>query len=158
MGSEVVLLMHPAAGVLGVIAAVWVFVETLNARGSSSSRVVIASVAAAVMIWLSYLVGGYWYVTEYGADKALIKAGPWPFAHSFVTETKEHIFFTLLLLATYLPIAVLASRKAASRGTSVLILWTSGLVALLGLSMEGMGAVMNLGVKVALLAKQAVGG
>src|SRR6266496_3889647 len=115
MWNELILLAHPTFGALGILAAVWVFVETLNARESNQARIRVAALVAAAFIWVSYLVGGYWYVTSYAADKARIIAGPWPFAHNFFMETKEHVFLGLLLLATFLPIAVYNS-LATSKG------------------------------------------
>jgi len=153
MSKEIILMLHPTFGVLALVAAVWVFVEALNASEANISRLRSASVLAAILIWLAYIVGGYWYVIFYGGDKALIKAGPWPFAHGFVMETKEHLFLTLLLLGTFLPIAAYGDvvKKKVTRN---LVLWTSALVVLLGLAMEGAGALISMGVKVALLAKQ----
>ena len=104
-------------------------------------------------MWLAYLIGGYWYVLYYGADKALIKSGPWPFAHGFFMETKEHVFLMLLLLATFLPIAAYG-KLVEFRSSRILVLWTSALVVLMGLAMEGAGAFISMGAKVALLAKQ----
>ena len=37
--------------------------------------------------------------TFYPATKTLVKAGSWPWAHSIIMETKEHIFLFLPLLA-----------------------------------------------------------
>lgn len=150
MSKELILMIHPTFGVLALIAAVWVFAETLNASHANNGRIRSASVMAAILIWLAYLVGGYWYVVFYGGDKAIIQAGPWPHAHSFFMEVKEHVFLSLLLLATFLPIAAwgdvvnnLSARKV--------VLWTSALVVLLSLAMEGAGAFISMGVKVALL-------
>jgi hypothetical protein len=152
MSKEMILMLHPTFGVLAMIAAVWVFVEALNASDGNIARLRRVSVLAAVLLWLAYIVGGYWYVLYYGGDKALIKAGPWPFAHGIFMETKEHLFLTLLLLGTFLPIAAYGDvvRKKVTRN---LVLWTSALVVLMGLAMEGAGALIGMGVKVALLAK-----
>jgi len=152
MSNEMVLLLHPTFGVLAIIASVWVFVETLNTSDANVSRIRNASVLAAVLIWLAYIVGGYWYVVYYGGDKAIIKAGPWPFAHDFFMETKEHLFLMLLLLATFLPIAA-ADEIVKKRAARTVVLWTSALVVLMGLAMEGAGAFISMGTKVGLLAK-----
>ena len=152
MSNELILLAHPTVGALGILAAVWVFVEALNASSRNRTRIRVASLAVACLIWASYVVGGYWYVTFYYADKARIVAGPWPFAHSVFMETKEHVFLMLLLLATFLPIAAFGD-IIVSRGARNLVLWSSALVVLIGLSMEGAGAFIAMGVKVALLAK-----
>ena len=153
MSQELVLMMHPTFGVLALVASVWVFVEALNAREANHGRIRTASILTAILIWLAYIVGGYWYVVFYGGDKEIIKAGPWPFAHSFFMETKEHLFFMLLLLATFIPIAAY-SDVVRSRATRVVVLWSSALVVLMSLAMEGAGAFISMGVKVALLAKE----
>ncbi len=153
MSKEFILMLHPTFGVLALIAAVWVFVDTLNATDTNSGRIRNMSVLVAVLMWLTYIAGGYWYVVFYGGEKAIIKQGPWPFSHSFYMEMKEHVFLMLLLLSTYLPIVAwndivnqLPSRK--------LLLWTSAIVIVLSLVMEGAGAIIIMGVKVSLLASQ----
>jgi hypothetical protein len=152
MFKDYELLIHPTFGVLGMIAAVWVFVEALNAREDNLGRMRFAAKTSTVMIWLSYLTAGYFYVLYYGADKALIKAGPWPWAHSLMMETKEHVFFLVLLLATLLPMVVKGpvDKSAALRKVT---LWTSAGIALVALAMEGAGAFISMGVKLALMAK-----
>lgn len=152
MSEQIILMMHPTFGVLAMIAAVWVFVDTLNASSANDERVRSVSKLAAVLMWLTYVVGGYWYVTYYGGDKAIIKAGPWAFAHSLFMESKEHLFLMLIMLATFLPIAA-SGGVAGKPGNRTLVLWTSALVILMALAMEGAGAFINMGVKVALLAK-----
>jgi len=151
MSKEMLLMIHPTFGVLAIIASVWVFVEALNASEANIARLRNAGVLVAVLVWLAYIIGGYWYVVYYGGDKAIIKAGPWPFAHSFFMETKEHLFITLLLLASYLPIATFGD-VVNKPGTRNLVLWTSALVVLMGLAMEGAGAFISMGAKVALIA------
>jgi len=153
MSKEMILMIHPTFGVLAIIAAVWVFVETLNASEANVARLRNASVLVAVFIWLAFIVGGYWYVVFYGADKTIIKAGPWPFAHGIFMETKEHLFLTLLLLATFLPIAAFGE-VVQKRVTRNLVLWTSALVVFIGLAMEGAGAIISMGAKLALQANQ----
>ena len=152
MSNELVLMLHPTFGVLALVASVWVFVDTLNASEANTGRIRTASILTAVLMWLAYIVGGYWYVVYYGGDKAIIKAGPWPFAHAFFMETKEHLFLMLLMLATFLPIAA-SSDIVKKRATRLTVLWTSALVALMVLAMEGEGAFISMGAKVALLAK-----
>ncbi|WP_159588886.1 hypothetical protein [Chelativorans xinjiangense] len=152
MSKELILMIHPAVGVLGVLAAVWVFAETLNASADNIGRIRTASLLSAAFIWLAYVVGGYWYVVNYAADKALIKAGPWPFAHEFFMEAKEHVFLSLLLVATLLPIATFADLKS-NRPARLLVYWSSAIVVALGLGMEGAGAFIAMGAKVALAAQ-----
>ncbi len=153
MPPEISLILHPTFGMLAVLAAVWVFVEVLNAREGSLRRIRLASLGVAALLWLAYVSGGYWYVVHYAADKAVIKAGPWPFAHGFFMEAKEHLFFSLLLLGTYLPMAASDSRLPGDQGVRRLLLTVALLVVLLGLAMEGMGAVISLGVREGLMAR-----
>lgn len=108
--------------------------------------------AAAAFMWLAFAIGGYWYVVFYKVDKAIILKGPWPFAHSFFMETKEHMVIMLLVLVTYLPIAT-ANNLAANKDARRLVLWVAGMIALVALMMEGEGAMIAMGAKVALLAK-----
>ncbi|MBI3436854.1 MAG: hypothetical protein HY056_17520 [Proteobacteria bacterium] len=152
MSSDLILLAHATFGALAILAAVWVFVEALNAKGENQGRIQSASLATAGFIWAAYLFGGYWYVLFYGADKARIVSGPWPFAHNFFMETKEHVFLGLLLLATFLPIAAF-NNIADSRGARTLVIWCAAFVVLIGLAMEGAGAFISMGVKLALIAK-----
>jgi hypothetical protein len=150
--NQLILMAHVFFGVMCLLAAVWVFVDVLHASAANQARIMRMSYAAAVVMWLSYLIGGYWYVVFYKADKSIILKGPWLFAHNFVMETKEHLVILLLLLSTYLPIAA-ANNLAANRGARQVVLWVSGMMALLALLMEGDGAIVAMGVKVALLAK-----
>src|SRR5206468_2387119 len=103
--SELILFAHPTFGVLGILSAVWVFVEALNASEANAVRLRLAASMAAAFIVLSWILGGYWYVHYYAPEKVLILKGPWPWAHSLVMEIKEHLFFIPLLLALYLPLA-----------------------------------------------------
>src|SRR5215469_3618616 len=127
--SDVILFAHPTFGVLGILASVWVFVEALNASEENAARLRWAAFAVTGCIALAWVLGGFWYVNYYYADKAVILKGPWPWAHDFFMETKEHLFFIPLLLAIYLPIV--ATRKLASNATArAMVLVVSGFVVL----------------------------
>jgi len=151
--NEILLMFHVLFGVACIITAVWLFVDVLHASEANLNRIRGLSWAAAIFMWLAFLIGGYWYVTFYPADKAIILKGPWPFAHSFFMETKEHLVIMLLLLASYLPVAA-ANNLAANKEARRLVLGVLAVIALLGLMIEGHGAVIAMGVKVALLAGQ----
>jgi len=151
--NEIILMFHVLFGVACIITAVWLFVDVLHASEANLNRIRWMSRAAAVFMWLAFLIGGYWYVVSYPVDKAVILKGPWPFAHSYFMETKEHLVIMLLLLATYLPIAA-ANDLAANPAARRLVLWVTAGIALLGLMIEGHGAIIAMGVKVALQAGQ----
>jgi hypothetical protein len=150
--NQLILLSHVFFGVACIIASVWIFVDVLHASPANQKRIRRMSRAAAAMMWLSFIIGGYWYVVFYKADKSIILKGPWPFVHNFFMETKEHLVITLLLLATYLPIAA-CNDLGANAGARQVALCVCGMIVLLGLMMEGEGGIIALGVKVALLAK-----
>ena len=150
--NEMVLMAHVFFGMLCIIFSVWLFVDVLNARESNQTRIRTVSILVPAAMWLAYFIGGYWYVVSYGSDKALILKGPWPFAHSFFMEMKEHVVIMLLLMTTYLPVAAshnLSVNKAARK----VVLWVDGLILLIALAMDGAGAIIGLGAKVALLQK-----
>ncbi|HUV49692.1 MAG TPA: hypothetical protein VMW78_01555 [Anaerolineae bacterium] len=150
--ENVLLLLHPVTGGLATLAALWVFVDTLNAGDSSVARIKNISLICAVLMWLTYFLGGYFYIVYYGVDKAFIKAGPWAFGHNFLMELKEHVFLMLLLLATYLPI-VASGYIPSNKAVRKIVLWVAGLIVPTSLAMEGSGAIISVAVKVALLIK-----
>jgi hypothetical protein len=149
--KEAVLFVHVLFGVACLLATIWVMVDVLNAHEGNLARIRWMARAAAVCMWLGFAVGGYWYVVDYKADKAVILKGPWPFAHNYFMETKEHFVITLLLLASYLPIAA-SNNLAANKEARRLVLCVAGLVAALSLMAEGHGAIISMGVRVGLLA------
>jgi hypothetical protein len=148
--SDAILLAHSTFGVLGTLSAVWVFVETLNAREENTRRIRTASLIAALAIIATWILGGYWYLHFYPADKATIVKGPWPWAHTLFMETKEHLFFITLILSLYFPIAA-RERLYANAMARKMVLCVAMLIALSGLAIEGAGAVINHGAKVGLL-------
>ena len=150
--NEIILMAHVVFGVGCLLAAVWLFVDVLNVSAANLIRIRRVSWAAAGFMWVAFVIAGYWYVVSYHVDKAIILAGPWPFAHSFFMETKEHLVIMLLLMTTYLPIAA-GNNLAASKGARRLMLWLTAGIALLALLVEGHGAVIATGVKLGLLDK-----
>jgi hypothetical protein len=150
--SELILMTHVFFGVACLVTTLWVFVDVLNVSAGNLPRIRTMSRAAAVFMWLGFIVAGYWYVTAYSADKAIILKGPWPYAHNFFMETKEHLVIILLMLATYLPV-VCANHLPANQDARRVALWVAGLAVLLALLSEGEGAVIAMGVKAGLIAR-----
>jgi len=148
--NQIILFAHPTCGVLGIMAALWVVVETLNASESNKTRLQLAAFVCTASIVAAWIIGGYWYVSFYAADKAVILKGPWPWAHDLFMETKEHLFFIPLILAFFLPIAAM-QKLATQRGARLVVLTVAGLIVLNGLVIEGAGAVISNGVKMALM-------
>jgi hypothetical protein len=156
-GSDVLLLAHSTFGVFGTLAALWVFVEALNASEKNPARIRAAAFLTAVFMSVTWFLGGYWYVHFYPVDRGLILKGPWPLAHTLFMETKEHLFYVTLILALYLPIAA-GQKLYASAAARKLVLSVAMLIVLTGLAIEGAGAVINHGVRVALVQKTSAGG
>jgi len=148
--KEILLMTHVFLGVLCILGALWVFVDTLNAHDTNLARIRLVSRFVPVVMTLGFLIAGYWYVNIYPADKAIILKGPWPFAHDFFMETKEHLVLMLLLLTLYLPIASSAD-LSSNREARRLTLWVSSLIVLTGLMMEGEGGVISMGLRMGLL-------
>ncbi len=137
---------HAALGEIGVFAFIWVFVEVLNNTKKSLSRASIAARIGTFFMIASWIVGGYYYLKYYGPDvKPLIKEGPMPWAHSIITESKEHIFLFLPFMA------ILVTGLIENFNTKIRknILILSLLIILIGLSMAGLGFMISVGAKVA---------
>jgi hypothetical protein len=149
-GVEGLMMVHVLFGMLCIVTAVWVFVDVLHASEANLARIRMMSIAVAVFMWLAYLIGGYFYVKFYGVDKAIIVKGPWPWAHDFFMEMKEHVVFLILLLATYLPIAA-RGNLATNKSARTLVLCVVGLIALIGLALDGSGAIIGTGAKIGLM-------
>jgi hypothetical protein len=152
MMSYFLLMSHAVLGSLLGLAGIWLFVDVLNAREENQARIRTTSLVIAIVMWVTFLVAGYFYVVDYAADKAFILKGPWPFAHDFFMESKEHVVLMLLMLATYLPIAAY-NNLAVNKGARKIVLWATGMLVLTTLAMEGAGAIISMGVRVALLPK-----
>ncbi len=148
--GDAVLLFHAAFGVTGCLAALWVLVETINANPGNSTRIRTAALATASCMSAAWICGGYWYVHFYPPEKTLILNGPWPFAHNLVMETKEHLFFITAILSLLLPVAT-REKLCSNASARELVLTVAALIVVTGLTVEGAGAVVDHGVKLALL-------
>lgn len=156
MWKELMTMPHVIFGVFGILFALWVAVEAANSSEANQRRLKLASIGTTLFLWLSYLIGGWWYVVYYGAavsnsDKSIILAGPWKWSHSFFMETKEHIFFMLLFLSILLPIVTFRNqifKDTKVRNLTIVIALT---IVVLGLSMEGFGAMISKGIKMSLM-------
>jgi len=150
MNAPILMAVHVAFGLLGILAALVIFVDLLNLNSSNVKRIKLLSWVVLLGVFLSYVSGGYWYVVHYATDKAIIKAGAWPWAHNLVMEVKEHTFFILLVLSGIL--ALILSQLKAVEDFKYLRLakCTSAFVVILGLMMEATGAVIALGVRMGL--------
>ncbi|OGP67740.1 MAG: hypothetical protein A2W27_06155 [Deltaproteobacteria bacterium RBG_16_44_11] len=150
MLNQGIMMSHVMFGILGILFTVALFMDVLNASEKNFKRIKILSLAVAVLMVLAFLIGGYWYVVYYGADRDIIKAGTWPWAHNYFMEVKEHLFFAMLLLSIYLPIAVYRNIPLTNKKNKNLILVICALIILIGLFMDGAGGIISRGVTIGL--------
>ena len=149
--KDVILFLHPTFGVLAILAAVWVFTETLNASERNQRRIWIGSLWVAGLFALTWFFAGWFYTIYYhSGDQAIIARGPVPWAHDFFMETKEHLFFIPLVLAFYLPF-VARLNLSVNKAARAMVFVVTALIALNGLAIEGAGAIINWGAKATLL-------
>ena len=141
---------HAITGILSIFAFLLVFVELLSSTEKTIRRIKIFATLGTILIFISWLIGGYYYVTYYGIDvKLAIKKGPTPWIHNIIMETKEHIFLFLPFLAILVTGMIfrfntdlLKNHKAKS---SVLML--CALIILIGLAIAGMGYLISAGAR-----------
>jgi len=139
---EVFLFVHPVLGVLGVLAALWVYVEAFKIDEARLRRMKMASLVVAGLFLLTWFTGGLWDSFFYEADRAVMEKGSWAFVGDTAMEMKEHLFVVVLLLALYLPILVFATDLRQEGGTRLPTMTVSALIVLLGFAMEGAGAIL----------------
>ncbi len=148
--------LHAVLGEVGALAFLWVLVELLNPNESRLRRARIAALLGILFLAGAWFFGGFYYVTEYGAAvKPIIKSGPIPWAHSIITETKEHVFLFLPFLAilTWGLLKRYQNEFIQKRNFRMAVLLISGLVVLLAFAMAGMGFLISSGFRAALESK-----
>lgn len=97
---------HVLIGLIGVMASYAVLMGLLQ-RKVSLGFLKSAAWIAVISYITAWFTGGYYYVVFYGkAIKPIIKAGAYPWAHTFFMETKEHLFLFLPILAIALLILI----------------------------------------------------
>jgi hypothetical protein len=149
------ILLHAGLGDLGSLCFLWVLAEIINGKEEGLRRARIVSVAGLILLFLSWIVGGYYYVVTYGKIvKPIILGSAYSWAHGIVMETKEHVFLFIPLMAVVVVIALFSSksfREMATKGrTAVGAL--SALVFLSSLSMALMGFLISAAARAALAA------
>jgi hypothetical protein len=147
MRPEGIVLFHVVFGMFGILAALWLYVEALNSSEVNQGRMRVAATLIPIFIWLSWIIGGYYYVKYYPASRAVILAGPLPWAHKFFMEIKEHLFFMVLWAATFVPFLVYQEKLLSDRGSRTLLLTVTAVIVILGLIMDGSGAIIIMGEK-----------
>ncbi len=144
---------HAALGELGAFLFLWLFVEVLNPTKPRIKRAKIVVILGLVFILLSWVAGGYSYVNYYGKDvKPVIKAGPLPWAHDVITETKEHIFLFLPFISLLAAGMVFhyGNKLESDKKARIAVLMLAMLVFMIAIMMAGMGYIISTGARKAL--------
>ena len=118
--------------------------------GSKDVKLIrILAVLTALFIWITWFAVAPVYTQEYGVDKqAILSYEELEKAHELGMETKEHIFYTGLWLATLLPIFAF-TLDLESPLTRKLMMWTVVILILGGLVMDALGGWIGISAKLA---------
>lgn len=145
LGTKPVLIgLHLGFAILGIDAFLWLLGEYV-ANTESVRRKVWAAILGCVGFAVSWIVGGYYYLTYYGKlVKPTILSGLAPWAHDIAMEAKEHIFlFVVPLALTALFVAMIDRTTLEQSGLKKPAMWLAGLLPALGLLIGLMGYVIS---------------
>jgi len=135
--------LHLGFAILAIDSYLWILGE-IAANSMHQLRRQIASIIGIVSLFLSWIIGGYYYVNFYGPVKAGIKEGLAPWAHLIAMETKEHIFLFMIPLAfTAIFLAFLDNETFQRYGLRKWLGWLALILALIGLSIGAMGFIIS---------------
>jgi len=117
-----ILIGHILLGLIGVLMSLAMLLALLGKRYNRAFALY-SAMAAFVSFMLSWLLGGWYYVTYYSSVvKSIIKSGPYPWAHLIAMEAKEHIFLMLPILTAIIMMFVwLNEGKPRSIGILVIL-------------------------------------
>lgn len=144
---------HAVFGELGALAFLWVFVELLSPNESRIRRAGFIAGLGLLLLFLAWFAGGSYYLGDYQEIvKPVIKAGPFPWAHSVITETKEHVFLFIPFLAilAWGTIKEYGAALMQDRRAKIAVLTLAGLIVIMAFSMAGMGFIISSGFRGAL--------
>ena len=136
--------LHLGFAILAIDAFLWLLGEVIADAGSLRRRLAAAAIGSISFI-LTWIVGGYYYVTFYGPlVKPVIKAGNAPWAHAIAMEAKEHIFlFVIPIAVTVFLLARLNANELQSLGLRKGLIRLTAITAGLGLSLGLMGFIIS---------------
>lgn len=143
------LIAHIILGLIGVIAFYAAWVILLREKSPLKWPKILAFIGA-VSFWGSWITGGYYYVKFYGkAVKPIILSGKYPWAHTVITESKEHIFLLLpfLSIAVFLALRLLEEKIQNDGGLKKWAAYLSGLIFALGAIIAFAGVAISSAVK-----------
>ena len=161
MANELLILIHASTGSLATVTSVWLAVELFHAKNNTNSqRIKLSAILVNIFVWLSYLIGGWYYVFDYSTvDKYIIKGSTdlgftgslWTFAHGFFTESKEHFYFIGIFIALYVLLLAYRTDFANDNKARQLMLVLAVTLLVGGIVLEGWGAIMAMGVRLGMV-------
>ncbi len=139
------LILHIFLGVAAVICsyAVWMYLVRPKLHLHTLGR---WSFWAFVLTVISWITGGYYYVTYYGKTvKPVILAGKYAWVHTIMTESKEHFFLLLpfLTLVLYLVIRFFPTEITEQPRVRSAIIWLAGIASVIGFAVTLFGVVIS---------------
>ncbi|MBI4090320.1 MAG: hypothetical protein HY421_02860 [Candidatus Kerfeldbacteria bacterium] len=143
--QKINLILHVLLGVLAVAATYAVWIGLLR-REPAWSRLRWWSLVGFTTIVLSWLTGGHYYVTYYGAKvKPVITASAYAWAHTVMTEAKEHVFLFLpfLTLVIMLSVWLVSAQVTSSSGLKRSLVWLAGVTTVLGIIITLSGVLIS---------------
>lgn len=145
--------LHAFLGEAGALAFFLVFISLLSPSEASIRRARVAACWGVIFLVGSWMIGGWHYLTDYAlVVKPVIKAGPFPWAHLVMTETKEHVFLFLPFLAvlTWGLIKRYQGELVENRNARTAVLVLAVFIVLIAFAMAGMGFIISSGYRAAL--------
>ena len=144
---------HAALGEIGISAFFWTFIEMIAPDKKRLRRAKVAAMIGVIFFFMSWIIGGYYYSTDYGTNvKPAIKEGPQPWAHGVMMEAKEHIFLFLpfLGIVVFSLVSLAGERMIKDAKLRKSFLIVTAIVVLIGLAMAVMGYLISSGFRSAL--------
>ena len=141
----IALVLHVFFGIFGVIASYVSWLSLLRPK-PNLKWLRFSSLSGFLLFLASWLFGGYYYVNYYGATvKPIIKAGPYPWAHSFLMESKEHLFLFLpfLTLVIFLVSFLCGEKLEVGKRCKKPLAWLAGLTFVLGIFITLSGVLIS---------------
>lgn len=145
--------LHILFGVIAIDAFLWAFAEVLKASPERIQKAKKAVLIGVIALFITWAIGGFYYVNFYPDVRAIIKAGPASWAHYISMETKEHAFIIVPLFG--LMVLGLLKKYGAELLTSPkfkkLMLWNLVFLTLASFSMAFFGFLVSYGARLGLL-------
>jgi hypothetical protein len=151
MSDALLILGHATLGMMAGFLLVFVFAEIHHASEANLMRIRYLGTTGVILAYAGIYFGLDFYLNSYGDDKAIIKSGDWKWAHSYFTETKEHIMILGIFILFITLLVLWRTEPHKDPQVKKLLYVLVGSLFLGAIFLEGWGAIMAYGLKVGLL-------